>query len=152
MKKLILTLGFLVLGACAVATQDDFHVDENGAVGQFTMEGTVVSEAALAPYSGEPIEVVYLVVNDDGSKAFEYFEHYIEGNDSINKMVEGQLYFKLGVLQGGLVKNDATMSAEAQQKILSALESGEVVRLIMTEETRAAVGATKYTIMPRVVE
>lgn len=144
MKKLLfLTLGLLALGACT-SFEDD--------AGSFTMEGRVVAETAEAPFSGETVEYVYLVVSEDGSTAFDYFRSYAEKNDSINKIVEGKLYFKLGVLKEGSLESSAVISADAEDKILSSLKEGGMVELTMLEEVIPAMGASEYTVMPVSIE
>lgn len=117
-------------------------------VGSFTMKGTVVSETAAAPFSGEAVEYVYLVVSDDDSTAFDYFRSYAEKNDSINKMVEGKLYFKLGVLKEGSLESSADVSQETEDKILSGLSGDGLVELTLLEEIIPAMGASEYTVMP----
>ena len=119
--------------------------------GQFSFEGSVVQNEEIAPFSGESFDVVYLVVANDGSVAFDYFQSYAEKNDSINKMVDGSLYFKLGILGNSALELGAELSEGTEEKILSALESGDSLRLTMLQAVTLGSGASEYSVMPCLV-
>ena len=129
-----------------------FRLDEDGVgYGQFSFEGSVVQNEEIAPFSGESFDVVYLVVANDGSVAFDYFQSYAEKNDSINKMVDGSLYFKLGILGNSALELGAELSEGTEEKILSALESGDSLRLTMLQAVTLGSGASEYSVMPCLV-
>lgn len=136
-------------GGIVQVDNEDFRLNEDGiGVGQFSFEGVVIQREELAPFSGEMVDIVYLVVADDGSEAYDYFSSYAEKNDSINKVIDAALYFKLGVLIGEDLVYDAEMMEGTEEKILTALKSGGSLKFTMLEAITLGSGANESSVMP----
>lgn len=149
MKKLIFLLLFSGLLFCACQNAvDNFHVTEEGGVGEFSMTGTVVSKVEEAPFSGSEVTCVYLLVPSGDSEAFVYFHDLAKKLDTINKAAGDALYMKLGVLEDSNLKTSAKITEEMKGEILSALESGGEITLTMTQEITLGKGASEYTVFP----
>lgn len=110
---------------------------------EFSMTGRLVSEAGEAPFSGEAVDYVYLVVANDDSSDFDYFH---EGAGKIDKAVGDELYLKLGVLEAGDLDSSAYISEEDEAAILAALNSGEASTLNMLSASTLGQGASASSV------
>lgn len=119
--------------------------------GQFSLSGRVVSETSEAPFSGEPVDIVYLVVTNDDSSAFDYF-YDMAAAGKIDKVSDGQLYLKLGILKEGGLDSSAYISEEDSAAILRALNSEEEVMLNMLAALTLGQGAYASTVNPCLIE
>lgn len=110
---------------------------------EFSMTGRVVSEAGEAPFSGEAVDYIYLVVVNDDSSDFDYF---YEGAGKIDKAVEDKLYLKLGVLEAGDLGSSAYISTKDEAAILTALNSEGEVTLNMLSASTLGQGASASSV------
>lgn len=110
---------------------------------EFAMSGRVVSEPGEAPFSGETVEYVYLVVSNNSSSAFDYF---YEGAGKIDKAVGGELYLKLGVLEASDLNSSAYISEEDEAAILASMNSEGEVTLNMLSASTLGQGASASSV------
>lgn len=121
-------------------------------LGQFSMTGEVQTSEMIAPFSGETMTAVYLVVSDDGSDAFDYF-YDLAGKVDIDNIAREQLYLKLGILvEDESLQSSAHISADTESKILSALNNGEEVTLDMLMGSSLGKGASAESVNPCLIE
>ena len=120
-------------------------------VGQFSMTGEVQTSELIAPFSGETVEAVYLVLSDDGSAAFDYF-YELAGKLDIDTIADEQLQMKLGVLADGELKSSAYVGDVAAEKILGAVNSGEEITLNMLMGSSLGRGANAESVNPCLIE
>lgn len=161
MKKLLL---FTLLAGCQVAPTatldpqlcleaDPTLVVDNApfheGVGQFSMTGEVQTGEMEAPFSGETVEVVYLVLSDDGSEAFDYF-YELAGKLAIDNIAREELYLKLGILENGELESSARIVDT--EKILTALNSGDEITLNMLMGSSLGKGASVESVNPCLIE
>ncbi|OGJ42889.1 hypothetical protein A2974_01425 [Candidatus Peregrinibacteria bacterium RIFCSPLOWO2_01_FULL_48_20] len=131
---------------------EDFRLNEDGVgYGQFSLFGSVLEQEEVEPFSGATVNAVYLTVVDDGGAAFDYFQSYAEKNENINKMVDGKLYFKLGVLENGELKSGATFTEGTAENLLSMRGSGDLTVKMLQAITLGS-GASEYSVMPCVID
>lgn len=138
---------------------EDFRVTADGGLGQFLMQGLLVSETEEAPFSGRSIESVYLVVEEDEAAlddpnvlAFNYYSDLVEAGNTINKMKDGKLYLRLGVLEDGNLKSSAYFSEESETALLEALNQQSFITLLILSPTYLGQGADEYTVYPCAIE
>lgn len=134
-----------------VVDNEIFRITDEGGVGAFSMAGIVQSMEGEVPFSGERVEFVYLVLSDDGSEVFDYFVD-LAGKQDIDKLESGQLYLKLGILENGELRTSASLSREAEGKIVSALSSGETITLNMLMGSSLGQGASTESVHPCLIE
>ena len=132
-----------------VVDNEPFRMNENGALGQFSMTGKLVTQAETAPFSGEPITVVYLVAAPDGSEAFNYFFNI---GPSLNKVMNEHLYLKMGLLSENILDTSSYISAAAQAKLLSALDTDNEVTVTALVASLPGKGASANTVSPCVID
>ena len=130
-----------------VVSNSPFHEG----VGQFSMTGEVQTAEMEAPFSGETVDAVYLVLSDDGSEAFDYF-YAMAGKLAIDNIAREQLYLKLGVLEEGELKSSAHLGDAAEAEILSAVNSGEEITLNMLMGSSLGKGAAAESVNPCLIE
>lgn len=164
MKKLIL---FALLAGCQMTPTatldpqlcldaDPTLVVDNApfrdGVGQFSMTGEVQTSELEVPFTGDTVEVVYLVLSDDGSEAFDYF-YELAGKLAIDNIAREQLYLKLGILvEDETLESSAYLSSDTEFKILSALNSGEEITLNMLMGSSLGKGASAESVNPCLIE
>ncbi len=168
MKKFLLISAVALLTGCSTETaqldpdvclansDDPLMVVDNrpfhDGVGQFEMTGEVQSSKEIAPFSEEEVDIVYLVLPDDGSSAFDYF-YELAGEQKIDKIAREELYLKLGVLEEEeALVSSAYMNTATQEKILSALNSGDEITLNMLIASELGQGATVSSVHPCLIE
>ena len=153
---------FCQQGGIVMVDNEDFRLNEDGVgYGQFSLFGSVGEQEDVEPFSGSTVNNVYLVVTDpsqilietDASSlaAFDYFQSYAEKNENINKMVDGKLYFKLGVLENGELKSGATFTEGTAENLLSMRGSGDLTVKMLQAVTLGS-GASEYSVMPCVID
>ena len=131
---------------------EDFRLNEDGVgYGQFSLFGSVLEQEEVEPFSGSTVNAVYLTVVADGGAVFDYFQSYAEKNENINKMVDGKLYFKLGVLENGELKSGATFTEGTAENLLSMRGSGDLTVKMLQAITLGS-GASEYSVMPCVID
>lgn len=132
-----------------VVDNEPFRLEDGVGIGQFSFTGTLVSLEQSAPFSGEPIKVVYLETLDDGSEAHRYF--YDKADGTIDG-VQAMLLFKLGILEGEGLSSSAYVSAETEEAILTALETGEELTLNMLAGIQMGMGMSANSVNPCLIE
>ena len=143
---------FCQQGGIVMVDNEDFRLNEDGAgYGQFSLFGSVLEQEEVEPFSGATVNAVYLTVVDDGGAAFDYFQSYVVKNENINKMVDGKLYFKLGVLENGELKSGATFTEGTAENLLSMRGSGDLTVKMLQAITLGS-GASEYSVMPCVID
>lgn len=113
------------------------------------MTGEVQTGEMEAPFSGETVEVVYLVLSDDGSEAFDYF-YELAGKLAIDNIAREELYLKLGILENGELESSARIVDT--EKILTALNSGDEITLNMLMGSSLGKGASVESVNPCLIE
>jgi hypothetical protein len=129
---------------------------EVDSIDAFSMGGFVRSTAEVAPFSGEPITVIYLAVDESDPLFYNYF-YELAASQKIDAIYDGQLYLKLGILKespdGELsLDSSAVLSAVRAQDILDALSSGEWISLNMLMAPTLGLGASANSVHPCLID
>ncbi len=168
MKKILFVSAALALTGCSTHTaqldpelclansDDPLMVVDNqpfhDGIGQFQMTGEVQTSTEIAPFSEEEVDVVYLVLSDDGSSAFDYF-YDLASKQTIDKIAREELYLRVGVLEEeDSIVSSAYISKVTQGEILSALNSGQEITLDMLMGSQLGQGASATSVHPCLIE
>lgn len=107
---------------------EPFHVTSAGqGVGIARIEGTVTVQSATV--WGERIDAVYIEVATASPLAFESFNRErVERGNTVNRIEDGALLFKLGMMEDGHLASSAAISERARATI-ERVRSGESTAL-----------------------
>lgn len=129
-----------------------FRVEEGVGFGQFSFEGRLAVQREVVPFGDDWVDGLYLVVAFDDSLAFDYFYNLArqseQGGHFINRVLNGELYFRLGFLDGVHVKSSAYLSEATEGALYEAYETQKTVRVDMLMGVFPGMGASEYSVLP----
>jgi hypothetical protein len=111
--------------------------EDDGLRGSYSLNGTPVMREELAPFSGDEIEVVFFKADDDGSAAFDLLvELADQGN--IDRIIDGSLYHRLGVLEEGTLNSTAIVIGETD--LIAAMSSEKQINMDFIQVSQLGFG------------
>ncbi|MBD3327778.1 hypothetical protein GF340_00575 [Candidatus Peregrinibacteria bacterium] len=124
--------------------EGDFQVynDAQG-YGNFTAEGTIVLINEQKPFAAddERIDVLYFVMENAPMVVEAYYKDMVRRGNSINKIVDEKLYYRIGIMENGEIDSVADISADALNKIEDSLENETKITLDFVTEQQKGMGA-----------
>jgi hypothetical protein len=123
--------------------EGDFQVYDAQGYGNFTAEGTIVLINEQKPFAAddERIDVIYFVLENVPMVVEAYYKDMVRMGNSINKIVDKKLYYRIGILENGEVDSVADISADALSRIEDSLENETTISLEFVTEQQKGMGA-----------
>ncbi|MBU2080730.1 hypothetical protein KJ669_00985 [Patescibacteria group bacterium] len=109
---------------------EPFRVTDSRGAGTAMVEGQIVSRDTTI--LGERVTAVYLQVASSSPSSFSsYNSERVERGNTVNRVEENRLLYKLGILTDGTLESSAAISERARSAIEQALTNNEEITLLI---------------------